>query len=230
MSLKAITPFVELRTRLAHALGYRDYPANATAEPYLTYVVKSYGGEDVEDYLELFIAVIEHFKSRAAVAGGNDSIQALIDKLTVAGFRSVFVDTSPGDAMRRAHVEDTIMCIIGTWTTMLSSFQLKCRSRKVTAAYNIFANAVPSPKDPYEENVAGLVLGSELCPGGQWDHRVDIGNDTTSKLVMLLSNATGAANQSSLQSLMQSTGQLESFSNSTSFYHVVVFEAKLALT
>jgi hypothetical protein len=230
MSLKATTPSDELRTRLAHALGYHDYPASATAEPYLTYIVKSYGGEDVEDYLELFIAVVEHFKSGAAVTGGNDSIQALIDKLTLAGFRSVFVDTSAGDAMRRAHVEDIIMCIIGTWTTMLSSFQLKGRSRKVTAAYNIFANAVPSPKDPYEENVAGLILGSELCPGGQWDHRVDIGNDTTSKLVMLLSNATGATNQSSLQSLMQSTGQLQPLSNSTSSYHAVISEAKLVLT
>lgn len=84
------------------------------------------------------------------------------------------------------------------------------------AAYTIFANAKPSAKDPYDENVAGLILGSGLFPGGQWDHRMDIGSDAASKIAMLLSNATSVACQSSLQSLLvQSTGQLQASSNST---------------
>lgn len=157
MSLKAATPSDDIRTRLAHTLGFHEYPANATAEPNLTYITKSHGGADTEDYLELFIAVTEHFETQAAAPGKDHSIRALIDKLVLTGFRGMFMDTSAGDSMRRAHVEDTIMCIVGTWTVMLSLFQLRCQARKVTAAYNVFANAKPLHKDPYEENVARAV-------------------------------------------------------------------------
>jgi hypothetical protein len=213
MSQKVSTPSNDLRTSLAHTLGFLDYPANATAEPYLAYIIKTCGGEP-EDYLELFSAVVKHFQIRP---GGDHSIRSLLDQLALAGFRSVFADTSAADALRRQHVEDMVFCILGTWTTMLSSFQLRCRSRKIIAAYSMFGNAATSPVDPYEDNIAGLIRGSELLPGGQWDHRRDLGNDAASKLMMMLSNSTSAASQSPSQSvLMQSTGPFPFASNSMS--------------
>jgi hypothetical protein len=213
MSHKVTTPSDDLRTNLAHTLGFADYPANATAKPYLAYIVKTCCG-DIEDYLELFIVVIKHFQTQT---GGDDSIRALLDRLTLSGFRSVFADTSAGGVMRRQHVEDMIMCIAGTWTTMLSSFQLRCRTRKIIAAYSIFANAAALPRDPYEENIVGLIQGSELLPGGQWDHRKDLGSDAASKLISMLSNATSVASQPSLQSLlMQSIGHSPVASNGMS--------------
>lgn len=213
MSLKPPTPSGDSRTRLAHALGYYDYPSNATAEPYLSYIDKGHHGEVLEDYRELFIAVIEHFDVPVKGSAGDDSIQALIDKFSLSGFRGVFKDTGAGDPMRREHVEDMVMCIIGTWTTMLSSFQHRCRSRKITAAYTMFSEGAP-PKNPYQENVAGLVLGSQLLPGGRWDHRMDVESDAAVKLMMLLSNVTNSSQSSTHNLLTQFTGQLQASSNS----------------
>lgn len=212
MSLEFPTPSDGLRTRFAHALGFHEYPSKAIANPYLAYVIKTYSGEDIEGYLELFIEVVVHFESQA---GGDDSIQALMDKLSLSGFRDTFLDTSAESSLRKEHVEDTVMCIVGTWATMLSSFQLRCQSRKVTAAYNIFLDALYSSSTPYEENAASLIRRSELLPGGQWDHRMDFGSDAALKLMTLLSKTTNPSIPSSMQNLlMQSTGQLHAPPNS----------------
>lgn len=212
MSLKTATSFNDVRTRLARILGFHDYPSIATGEPYMTYITKSYGGTNAEDYLELFIAVISHFDADATVNAGDDSIQALIDKLTLSGFRGLFADTQDGDLLRREHVEDTVMCIIGIWTAMLTSFQNRCGSRRVTEAYKIFSDTSVAPTDALQENVAGLVAASELLPGGRWDKRTDSGSDAALRFLLLLSN-TPTPNQSSFPSqLMQSAGSRQTSS------------------
>jgi hypothetical protein len=144
MSLGTNKSSFDNRARLAHAFGFTDYPTNTTAVPYLNYVLKQYAGsETIEDYIELFVEVIAYFQSSASVNGipTAPTVQSLIDKFTLSGFRDVFVDTVAGDPRRKEHVEDKVMCIVGTWTTMLSSFRNKNRSRNVIAAYSIFADA-----------------------------------------------------------------------------------------
>jgi hypothetical protein len=216
---------VDDRTRLAHALGFSDYPANTTAVPYLNYILKQYTGNDMEDYIELFIEVLEYFRTGASANGTPTvhTIQTLIDKFALSGFRDVFADTVAGDPRRREHVEDTVMCIVGTWSTMLSSFQHKNRSRKVVAAYGIFADSTTSQAAmpttlpvaqptlnpvtiaPYNESVAGLITGSGLLPGGQWDHRINFESDATTKLIALMLNASNCPNRTPLQNLLAPT-------------------------
>jgi hypothetical protein len=191
MSLSTTNSLDDVRTRLAHALGYHDYPATATAKPYLTYIYKSHiGNGRLEEWLELFIEIIEHFDVKMKQSGGGDSIQALIDRLASSGFHDIFSDTSPGHPARVKHVEDTVMYILGIWTTMLSSFvQQRNQVRKVTAAYKTCSNGKVSPIEPYDENVAGLISGCELLPGGRWDYRPEFGKDAATKLMMLICNS-----------------------------------------
>lgn len=206
MSLKIDVPSNDLRMRFAHALGFLEYPTNTTAEPYLNYIISNYSGEGIEDHLELFIATIAHFGTATSTTTEDHTIQALIDRLSQEGFRDVFADTSPGTSARREHVEDSVMYIIGAWTTMLNSFQHRCGSRRVTAAYSLFADANPVAKDPLEENVSGLLNGCGLLPGGRWDRGADFANDATLQLMMLLSYSANLSNQPGL--LMRSAGSL----------------------
>jgi hypothetical protein len=226
MSFSSKKSSVDDRIRLAHALGFSDYPTNTTAVPYLNYILEQYAGsETMEDYIGLFIQVLEHFRTGASANATPTvhTVQTLVDKFALSGFRDVFADTVAGDPRRKEHVEDTVMCIIGTWTTMLSSFQHKNRSRKVVAAYGIFADATtsqaamptalpvtqPPPNSvtiaPYDESVAGLIAGSGLLPGGQWDHRISIESDATTKLIALMLNATNCPNRTLLQNLLGPT-------------------------
>ncbi|OAG03833.1 uncharacterized protein CC84DRAFT_1197442 [Paraphaeosphaeria sporulosa] len=223
MSLSSNKSSIGDRVRLAHALGFNDYPTNSTAEPYLNYIQKQYAGsETIEVYIDLFIEVIEHFRP-GAVANGTPivpTVRTLTEKYALSGFRDVFADTLAGDPRRKEHVEDTVMCIIGTWTMMLSSFQYKNRSRKVVAAYSIFTDATISQTTtpitpssttstppsvvvaPYDNSVAGLIAGSGLLPGGQWDHRISVENDATMRMIALMFNAADASNRSPLQTLL----------------------------
>jgi hypothetical protein len=155
------------------------------------------GSETIEDYTELFIEVLEHFQPGASANGTPTAptVQTLIDKFALSAFRDIFTDTVAKDPRRKEHIEDTVMCIIEAWTTMLSSFHYKNRSRKVVAAYSIFADATTSQTAtpttltattptllsvttaPYDNSVAGLIAGSGLLPGGQWDHRMSFEGD-----------------------------------------------------
>jgi len=223
MSLSSSKSSVDDRTRLAHALGFSEYPTNSTAEPYLNYILKQYAGsQTIEDYIELFIEVLEHFRPGAVAKGAPaaPTVQTLIEKFASTGFRDVFADTVAGDPRRKEHVEDTVMCIIGTWTTMLSSFQHKNRSRRVVAAYSLFADATttqatpstsqstttsasPSvPVLPYDNSVAGLVAGSGLLPGGQWDYRTNVDSDATVRMIALVLSASNSPHRNSLQNLL----------------------------
>lgn len=226
MSLGSNKSSTDNRIRLAHAFGFSDYPTNTTAVPYLDYILRQYAGsETLEDYIELFIEVLEHFRPGASANGISraPTVQTLIDRFTLSGFRDVFTDTVAGGPRRKEHVEDKVMCIIGTWTTMLSSFRNKNRSRNVVAAYSIFANAStvyatmpitppatqPTPNSvtigPYDESVAGLIAGSGLLPGGQWDHRISFESDATTRLIALMLNAPNCPNRTALQNLLSPT-------------------------
>jgi hypothetical protein len=223
-SKKSSIHSVDSRIRLADALGFIEYPANPSIEPYLDYILKQYAGNaTTEEYVELFIEVVEHFRS-GALANRTATIQTLLDKYSLSGFRNVFADTTAGDPRRREHVEDTVMCICGTWTTMLSSFQHKSRARKVVEAYNLFASrstpqaamltTVPGTQPssnpvaaaPFNESVAGLINGSGLLPGGQWDFRISYENDAATKLAGLMFNTPNGGNQNSLQNMLAPTG------------------------
>jgi hypothetical protein len=172
MSLNITPTSRDVRTRLAQALGYDDYPANATAEPYLTYIYKRHVGTGaLEEWLELFIDVVEYFDISIKGSSGNATIQVLIDRLAASGFLNLFTDTNAGQAARILHVEDTVMYILGTWSTMLTSFvQQRNQSRKVVAAYRMCVDPAATLVEPYENVLVGLVQGCELLPNGRWDH------------------------------------------------------------
>ncbi|KAF2818113.1 hypothetical protein CC86DRAFT_364684 [Ophiobolus disseminans] len=219
---------IDDRVRLAIALGFTA--TNTSVEPYLDYILKQYtGNATTEEYVELFIEVVEHFRSGAS-ANATPTIQTLLDKYSSSGFRNVFSDTPAGDLKRKEHVEDTVMCICGTWTAMLSSFQHRSRSSKVVAAYNLFAArstphaattttaaatpittaaTQPAPNTvgvaPYNESVAGLINGSGLLPGGQWDYIISYENDAATRLAGQVFNVPGCSNQNPTQKTLTFT-------------------------
>lgn len=198
----------DVRTRLAHALGYHDFPANATAEPYLTYIRKRHvGSGPLDEWLELFIEVVEHFAIDidAKGSGDGDSIRALIEDLAAKSSHGVFADTNVGQAARIDHVEDNVMYILGTWTTMLSSFvQQRKRSRKVVTAYKLCSGSVITVPDPYDNNLAGLLAGCELLPGGRWDRGHEHRHDTATELRLMMLSSSPNASVSPMHVPMQS--------------------------
>lgn len=225
MSLKSTISPDDDRIRLAHALGFDDYPRITTPDPYLDYILQQHADEEtLVDYIELFIKVIMYFGSGTAAP----TIRTIVNELSLSGFRDVFADTVAGNLKRKKHVEDTVMCILGTWVTMLSSFQERNSSRKITAAFTIFADptTLPAPTQPslptatttstpnvtpYKNSVAGLISGSGLLPGGMWDHRMACGGDATMKLMSLLLDSQNNSNHTALQTLL---GQVSSSSTS----------------
>jgi hypothetical protein len=165
----------DMRTELAHALGFPEYPTSTIAEPYLNYIANRYVGRGtLEGYLKLVIHVIEYFKAE----GDEDAlsaryIQELLDSLATSS-DEYFSDTKAGSQTRHDDVEDTILYIIGTWTLLVSSFvhlPVAGGARKIALAYSIRAQDTPSASQchPYKETVSGLIIGSGLLPAaGQW--------------------------------------------------------------
>lgn len=210
MSPRRANPPDDLRIALAHALGYDDYPGNLTAEPYLNYIANRHIGRGtLEEYLRLFIRVIEHFAQVQIKANDplkTDSIRMLLDGLVLSDGEELFADTKAGSTMRRDDVEDTVLYIMGAWAMMLSSFvQLPNGFRKVITAYNIRAREKEKKSEFYDENLTSLVRGSCLLPApsnGQVSHGMEPGDEivrTAMKLVALLSDDNATVANSTLR-------------------------------
>jgi hypothetical protein len=150
-----------LRVELAHALGFPSYPNDITAEPYLNYLTnRCIGRNTLETHFRLLMRVIAYFDHEIK---GTDvvitmrSIQGLLDALSVDNEFS---------GHTTADIEDTVLYAIGTWTMLLSSFVLLPMAggiRKVTLAYSLRAAKLLSIQ-PYEADLAGLIVGSGLLP------------------------------------------------------------------
>jgi hypothetical protein len=169
---------------LAHALGFSDYPTNATAKPYLNYIANRYIGRGTrQSYLKLVIYVVQYFnvEDQDELAPAR-SIQGLLDTLTTTS-NDHFLDVKVGSPTRREDVEDTILYVVGVWTMLLSSFvhlPVAGGARKIALAYSIRAQntAGLSGSHPYAENVAGLIGGSGLLPTwSQWRLSEDSDDD-----------------------------------------------------
>jgi hypothetical protein len=153
-----------LRVDLAHTLGFPNYPIDTTAEPYLNYLTNRYiGGNTLEAYIRLLKETIGYFDvvpTDHNVASTPRTIQGLLDVLSTTDTES-FGHT-------KTDIEDTMLYAIGTWTMLLSSFVLLPMAggiRKVTLAYNLRTRGTLSGCQPYQEDVAGLIMGSDLLPG-----------------------------------------------------------------
>ena len=188
MSLRPTKTLDDFRWQLAQAFGFPDC---TIIGPYLTYIVKNHiGGSPREDWIELFIDVINHFQRNAG------SIQTLIDKYTLHGHQSSFSNTKAGELDRRKDVEDTVLYILGTWCTMFNSFvRFKGQSRRVTSAYKLFAETTTAHNDPFSCSLAELISGSGLLPGGRWDRNMDVEGDTTTRLLKLILSSSSLPNQ-----------------------------------
>ncbi|KAF2797367.1 hypothetical protein K505DRAFT_372529 [Melanomma pulvis-pyrius CBS 109.77] len=192
------------RIALAHAIGFTGYPSNVTAEPYLNYISNRHIGRGtLEEYLHLFLRVVEHFKQDGSPTA-SDSIQALLDTLVTSANEDLFSDTKAGSKTRKEDVEDTVMYILGIWTMLLSSFvQLPNGIRKVVTAYTLRAQSRGTPRAACEENLAGLLKGSGLLPAPAWaqtqaSHPDDDIVQTARKLVALLSGEKGSLDGSNV--------------------------------
>jgi hypothetical protein len=187
-----------LRIDLAHSLGFNYYPENCSAEPYLTYIENHrFSRVQPEEYIRLFIHVIEHFKPVHSSDDNRttDSIATLLDSLSESS-GPYFSESKAGSQERYEDVEDTVLYIIGAWTMMLSSFVIVPVAggiRKITTAYNLRMQDGSSARHPYEQNISDLVAGSGLLPKPSQGHlpgngRYDDMAQAALKLIRLLSN------------------------------------------
>jgi hypothetical protein len=216
-----------LRIELAHALGFPEYPAIATAEPYLNYIANRHVGRgSLEEYLKLFIYIVGYFMSED---DGEDpasakSIQGLLD-IMAASSSEYFLDTTIGSQTRRDDVEDTALYIIGIWTLLLSSFvhlPIAGGARKIALAYSIRAQETPSASKsyPYEENIAGLISGSGLLPVvGQWGLPESSNGETANLKAAIPMMDLLKLHKGSIPSLGSPTGSLHSL-HQLGFSHV----------
>jgi hypothetical protein len=205
-------------TELAHALGFSDYPTDATAKPYLNYIANRYIGRSTrEGYLKLVIHVVQYFN-----VGEEDelapakSIQGLLDRLTTSS-NDHFLDTTAGSPTRHDDVEDTILYVVGVWTMLLSSFvhlPVAGGARKIALAYSIRAqdNASLSGSHPYEGNIADLISGSGLLPdSSQWGLSENIDDDNMVRKAAIQRVAMLSKSQtSSIRSLPSPSGSVHS--------------------
>jgi hypothetical protein len=152
-----------LRIELAHKLGFPRYPSDTTVEPYLNHLMNRCIGETtIEGRTKLFLRVITYFDvgvSGRTPLSTKRSIQGLIDALST--------DTQYSE-LHEWEVEDIVLYNIGLWMMLLSSFVLYpvagSAIRRVTLAYTLQMGETLPGRRPYEEDVAGLVVGSGLLP------------------------------------------------------------------
>ncbi|KAH7371068.1 hypothetical protein BKA66DRAFT_551954 [Pyrenochaeta sp. MPI-SDFR-AT-0127] len=160
------TPHDRLQIELAHALGFPDYPTDNTAEPYINYITNECVGRTLDGHIQLLVRIVKYFQDESLTVR---SIQSFLDSMSISTDVEYFADTKAGSQTRREVVEDTVLCTIGIWTMMLSSFRLLPvageRVRRVTLAYSLYAQRPSNPgRQPYGESVCGLIQGSGLLP------------------------------------------------------------------
>jgi hypothetical protein len=183
-----------LRIELAHRLGFPHYPGDTTAEPYLNYLTnRRISRITHEEHLNLLLRVIACFDADILgqhVASNTRSIQGLIDALSTD---KEYCGTYQPD------LEDITLYTIGLWTMLLSSFILLPKAgsvRRVKLAYGLRMRGRLTNRHPYEEDVAGLVVGSGLLPAPaqypRFDEMVPVPDDTFLDLDSLESLAISA--------------------------------------
>ncbi|XPS70184.1 hypothetical protein M3J07_002417 [Ascochyta lentis] len=240
MSLTSTKSTSDLRTRLSNALGIDVDAANTTARPYLTYVINNLVGRgQSEDSAELFVYVVQHFKQVTGGQTARKSVQMLFDE--VAGLRPQILawDTAAGGNPQPEAVEDKIMCMLGIWCTMLSSFesvfvgsstrQTK-RSRKVVLAYDAFAANATPPKNAYDGSLAELILGSELLPCGIWDQCKGSQGDAATRLIGLLPHAGSNQGQAAQHQTLPTRHPLPYMPNDASYDLLDIMDAAESLS
>lgn len=185
-----------LRIRLAHALGYADYPTNLVAEPYLRYLSNRHLRRGTRDQcIKLFIRVVEYFHTNSLSEPIPLSIRSLLDTIEARNSEELYTETRNGDMERKEYVEDAVMYIMGAWSMMLSSFvQLPTRARKVVTLYNVREGE--GCTSAYDENFSSLVTKAGLLPSRDQimdTDEVEVEDEvvqTAMKLVSLLSRST----------------------------------------
>jgi hypothetical protein len=127
------------RTDLTLTLGFPNYPNDAAAEPHFNYITnRCIGGDTMEEYIKLMVAVVRHFDVPPAAGPAKNSIRELLD---------IMFSSSAYAYQKREDVEDTGLYVIGTWTLLLSSFihlPMAGGLRKVAAAYTLCTHCSPS--------------------------------------------------------------------------------------
>lgn len=144
-----------LRIRLAHALGFPNYPNDDTVEPYINYLLNQHDARGTPEYEDLLITIVQYFHGPQPLGSMKRSIEGLLHSL------SIHPNT-------QWHEEDTVVRAIGSCTLLLSSFTdlptVAGKLRMVTASYNLRMHGSLLGGQPYFESLAELVAGSGLLP------------------------------------------------------------------
>jgi hypothetical protein len=168
-----------LRIAMAHELGFSDYPDSSLADPYLNYIENRYTGDgSLDDYLTIFIQVIQHFQNTQTPPGTPtqtqqppaphpNTIHAFIGTLCASNSEALFAHTDQESALRKELVTDTVLYILGVWVGMLSYFvKLPGGLRQVELAYSIKQRiaATDGNEGVLTNTLPNLLKGSGLLP------------------------------------------------------------------
>ncbi|KAK8029915.1 hypothetical protein PG993_011206 [Apiospora rasikravindrae] len=148
------------------AIGYKPGRQSiATLDPYLRWIKSSSPGmRKIEDYLNLFIDVVCHFRK-----GGDQfhhAIRTYINEIANAETNHYyFHDTSPGSAERQTSVEDTILIIIGVWTLMRPYFvPVQGHQKRVVLSFCLKSGTPYSEVKAFEQSPSELIRSCGLLP------------------------------------------------------------------
>ncbi|KAI4617658.1 uncharacterized protein J4E87_008294 [Alternaria ethzedia] len=148
-------PADPLRIRLAHALGFPNYPNDDTVEPYINYLLNQHDARGTPEYEDLLITIVQYFHGPQPLGSMKRSIEGLLHSLS-------------NHPNTQWHEEDTVVRAIGSCTLLLSSFTdlptVAGKLRMVTASYNLRMHGSLLGGQPYFESLAELVAGSGLLP------------------------------------------------------------------
>lgn len=183
------------RIALAHSLGFTDYPTNSIAAPYLNYIENRRRGlGTLDDYLDLFRRVVQHFQEPAQIPRQQNTsslsptlqtafasqtqsvyppnIRTFISTLSLSATEPLFASAPLASTLRDEFVADTVMYMLGVWTMMLGCFvQLPGGHREVEIAYCI-KHGMTEPSLALEETPEGLLRGSGLLPSKEDGRRI----------------------------------------------------------